>query len=684
MERKLEIKTTGVETLMLALPLASEHGESLTMAQLQSAAAALLPDEHFSLRYTDSDGDHVTIAGDTDVKELEKHMQDEQRQSLEVLVVPQQRPAAKQAATAVRTQLRGLVTAMSKLTAKPEATPTLASVMGLLVTSLQALDVADDTAELATVKKELLLVLQDDGFREAVGELGATEEFKELTDAMVAAVYEEDAEAIQDAATAHFDGLLVFAQRIVARCPSLKSVLVSVTKSLMTGLVRYNDEEMDGSASDSSSSCYSSDQDTVGVEGIGEETPLHRDVGCNGCEKAPLVGVRYKSLDVPHFDLCEECEASGRYMRYEPFIKITDPSRAPKQKRKSEMVHPYVTCDGCKMTPIVGVRFKSETKADFDLCEACEASGKWTESHGLFTTIDKPRATRTLKFTCRRGHHKLGHHGRLGHGKFGHHHGHGPHRKIGHHHGKFGHRHGCHGKLGHHHDDDDRRHGKLGRHSHHRPSFLGHGSPSKNLGPHEFSEYGHPEFHDHGFPLAFDEHRRRHHAPPGFGSPGYFGHFGHFDMSTFAFADPSGPPMWARGFEHGWTPFPTEFKDWRHHGFHGQQRGRHGHHTRFCDNDGEDDDGSDRVAGVGKKLCDSTSRTGVPSGEGMSGDDSTEAQGRPHQGKDTSITTEGQVAYNETMDQLAAMGSNDTEKNIRALEIAGGNIGGAVNALLSE
>jgi len=37
-------------------------------------------------------------------------------------------------------------------------------------------------------------------------------------------------------------------------------------------------------------------------------------------------------------------------------------------------IHTYVTCDGCGMKPIVGVRYKCITCPDFDFCENCEKS----------------------------------------------------------------------------------------------------------------------------------------------------------------------------------------------------------------------------------------------------------------------------------------------------------------------
>ncbi|KAF1781637.1 Ubiquitin-associated domain [Phytophthora cactorum] len=655
--RTLEIKTTDAE-LQHTLPLTTEDGQTIAMNQLQATAASLLPDKELSLRYMDSDGDHVTITSDADLKELDKFMQDEQLQRLEVLAVPQDPATAQRAVTTGKTQLRGLVTAMSKLTAKTETKPTPASAMNLLVTSLQAMDVVEDAGER--------------NLRSVVEELSTTEEFKELADTMVAAIYEEDAQAIEDAATARFNELLVFAQRVVARCPSLKPVMVNVTKSLMTGLVRYNDNEMDGDASDSpscssSSSCCSDDQETVDVEVLTEEVPLHLGVICDGCEKAPLVGVRYKSLEVPNFDLCEECEASGKYIRYEPFIKITDPSRAPKQKRISELVHPCVTRDGCEMSPIVGVRFKSQTKENFDLCERCEVSGNWPESHGPFTKIDEPTVMRAFKFTCRRGG-KFGHHGKFGR----HHHSHA-------HHGKFGRHHSKHGHGKHHH----RGRGKVGRHGH------CHGSP-------DFPFHGrHPDHHNppglpaHGFPgHGFPFHHEGRPAFAGHCRPNFQGHH-HDPVSPSEFDDrrrPHGPMGLASvasdrpRFEHGHPPFPAEFEHWDTH----------------VSTDTTDTTCDSRTKAMKttsmKKITATTGDTiavdvdaKVFTDEEMQVVDTTEMRVTPSEDAAVvNVDSEDKVDYSEALKQLTSMGFDDTGKNILALELARGNIGGAVNALLSE
>lgn len=47
-------------------------------------------------------------------------------------------------------------------------------------------------------------------------------------------------------------------------------------------------------------------------------------------------------------------------------------------------------------------------------------------------------------------------------------------------------------------------------------------------------------------------------------------------------------------------------------------------------------------------------------------------------------TEDKPIAFDESLKALASMGFTDTQKNLRALELADGNIGAAVNVLLSE
>ena len=41
-------------------------------------------------------------------------------------------------------------------------------------------------------------------------------------------------------------------------------------------------------------------------------------------------------------------------------------------KEVPKTIHHGVTCDGCGMYPILGLRFKCSTCPDFDFCENCE------------------------------------------------------------------------------------------------------------------------------------------------------------------------------------------------------------------------------------------------------------------------------------------------------------------------
>jgi hypothetical protein len=79
---------------------------------------------------------------------------------------------------------------------------------------------------------------------------------------------------------------------------------------------------------------------------------------------------------------------------------------SPNQVKKREAIHFGVSCDGCKMNPIRGNRYKCKGCEDFDYCESCYQKNKETHNHE-FKIIEKPKSTRRLghKNTkyCQRG-----------------------------------------------------------------------------------------------------------------------------------------------------------------------------------------------------------------------------------------------------------------------------------------
>merc|ERR1712117_538545 len=55
-----------------------------------------------------------------------------------------------------------------------------------------------------------------------------------------------------------------------------------------------------------------------------EKKAVHYGVTCDGCDMSPITGVRYKSLELDDYDLCSECEAKGVHPG-QNMIKITEP-----------------------------------------------------------------------------------------------------------------------------------------------------------------------------------------------------------------------------------------------------------------------------------------------------------------------------------------------------------------------
>jgi len=61
---------------------------------------------------------------------------------------------------------------------------------------------------------------------------------------------------------------------------------------------------------------------------VSEDLVMHERVVCDGCQVAPIMGVRYKCSVCEDFDYCEKCEQNIEHPH--PFLKIKDPKHRPR------------------------------------------------------------------------------------------------------------------------------------------------------------------------------------------------------------------------------------------------------------------------------------------------------------------------------------------------------------------
>ena len=127
-----------------------------------------------------------------------------------------------------------------------------------------------------------------------------------------------------------------------------------------------------------------------------DKKEIHWGYICDGCGMAPIKGVRYHCQDCEDFDFCEKCHLEKKDSHNHKFLSV---EKSVQQFPKKDLRHPrilddknthrFVTCDGCGIHPIVGVRYKCAVCPNFDFCEKCEE--KLNEQHQHpFIKIYKP------------------------------------------------------------------------------------------------------------------------------------------------------------------------------------------------------------------------------------------------------------------------------------------------------
>ena len=89
-------------------------------------------------------------------------------------------------------------------------------------------------------------------------------------------------------------------------------------------------------------------------------------------------------------------EASARHGAHPPCqaqqqsASSSSSASAPESKESKDAIWHGVTCDGCSVSPIVGLRFKCTVCHDFDLCANCEAKDQHPADHPLLKMTTPP------------------------------------------------------------------------------------------------------------------------------------------------------------------------------------------------------------------------------------------------------------------------------------------------------
>lgn len=95
-----------------------------------------------------------------------------------------------------------------------------------------------------------------------------------------------------------------------------------------------------------------------------KEVIKHQHVVCDGCREHPIKGDRFKCTQCADYDLCSKCVVNTH--KEHVFVKIPTPNDY------KNFCHSSVVCDGCERFPIIGIRFKCFECPDYDLCQECE------------------------------------------------------------------------------------------------------------------------------------------------------------------------------------------------------------------------------------------------------------------------------------------------------------------------
>lgn len=136
---------------------------------------------------------------------------------------------------------------------------------------------------------------------------------------------------------------------------------------------------------------------------------MHRNCICSACGSTPILGTRYKCVNLADCDLCEDCEADINAYP-DPshvFLKVPKPMAFPSSadpptqrvvgallpELKTLAKHPFhegVACDRCGIESIGGTRYKCVNCDEFNLCEKCEQQQHEHFDGHVFVKLRRP------------------------------------------------------------------------------------------------------------------------------------------------------------------------------------------------------------------------------------------------------------------------------------------------------
>ncbi|OMJ85236.1 hypothetical protein SteCoe_13472 [Stentor coeruleus] len=89
------------------------------------------------------------------------------------------------------------------------------------------------------------------------------------------------------------------------------------------------------------------------------ENSYHFGIKCNECQTSPISGTRYICLSCPDYSLCWKCYNLRKH-QHTNMLQLNKDS-----------FHEDVICDGCRINPITGLRYKCKVCENFDFCQKC-------------------------------------------------------------------------------------------------------------------------------------------------------------------------------------------------------------------------------------------------------------------------------------------------------------------------